>query len=164
MLVKSRSKCRLAKRGRPSKFDDKLATKICDRIADGETLRTICAEPAMPSRSTVHQWLRDYEEFQKDYAVSMKLRSDSLVDEMLDVARNVTPETVNAVKVHLSVLKWLSPRLNPKKYHLPEAAKHVTDPENPVPRALTSSNLQNLIDAYTGPDRRGVSLEKCPSR
>ena len=41
------------KRGRPSLYTDKLAAKICRRLAEGETLRSVCRDEAMPDKATV---------------------------------------------------------------------------------------------------------------
>ncbi len=47
------------KKGRPSLYTDKLAAEICRRLAEGESLRAICADKAMPGISTVMGWLFD---------------------------------------------------------------------------------------------------------
>ncbi len=39
--------------GRPTTFTDELFDQICDRLANGEVLKQICADPDMPDRSTV---------------------------------------------------------------------------------------------------------------
>jgi hypothetical protein len=44
-------------RGRPSEYSDKIAEAICERLLNGESLRAICADPAMPARATVFRWL-----------------------------------------------------------------------------------------------------------
>ena len=35
--------------GRPSDYNEDIATTICDRLADGESLRAICASAGMPA-------------------------------------------------------------------------------------------------------------------
>jgi len=45
------------KTGRPAKFSQALADAISERIANGDSLRTICAEESFPARSTVFKWL-----------------------------------------------------------------------------------------------------------
>ena len=41
------------KRGRPSDYSAEIAEAICDRLVNGESLRAVCADPAMPARATV---------------------------------------------------------------------------------------------------------------
>lgn len=48
-----------ARRGRPSVYTPETARAICERIADGETLRSICKDAAMPAASTVRGWALD---------------------------------------------------------------------------------------------------------
>jgi hypothetical protein len=45
-------------RARPTHWSATLARDICRRVLDGESLRAICADPAMPDRKTLHQWAR----------------------------------------------------------------------------------------------------------
>ncbi len=45
------------KKGRPSLYTEALAAKICRRLAEGESLRAICADKVMPAISTVMGWL-----------------------------------------------------------------------------------------------------------
>lgn len=54
--------------GRPpgiyaSKFDWGVAEAICQRLAAGESLRAICADPAMPTAKTVWNWTQAHPEF-----------------------------------------------------------------------------------------------------
>jgi transposase-like protein len=49
--------------GRPTRYSPRLHTRIYDRLSAGVPLRTICASPAMPSRSTVYNWARAHPRF-----------------------------------------------------------------------------------------------------
>lgn len=42
---------------RPRNYKAETARKICERIADGESLRSICEDSKMPSRETVRKWI-----------------------------------------------------------------------------------------------------------
>ena len=39
-------------------FSPRIAVRILNGLANGQGLRAICRDPAMPSRSTVHTWSR----------------------------------------------------------------------------------------------------------
>ena len=43
--------------GRPSTYTPEIAEIICRRLADGESLRMICAVAPMPTRQTVRNWV-----------------------------------------------------------------------------------------------------------
>ena len=45
------------KNGRPTIYTQKLASKICERLALGDSLRAICREDAMPHLATVLRWV-----------------------------------------------------------------------------------------------------------
>ena len=57
------------KRGRPSVYTPQLADEICERLAAGESLRAICADPHMPDKHRVREWaLDDRDGFSPRYA------------------------------------------------------------------------------------------------
>jgi hypothetical protein len=45
--------------GRPTTYSPELALKICSRIAEGESVRTIVHDDDMPASSTIFRWLLD---------------------------------------------------------------------------------------------------------
>ena len=73
--------------GRPSDFTAEMANTICERIADGESLRQICTGEDMPGRSTVRQWLAKYPEFARQYAHARDQQADVMAERIIDAAR-----------------------------------------------------------------------------
>jgi len=53
---------------RPTDYTEEVGLAICERIADGESLRTICSDNDMPGRTTVYQWLEAQPAFANHYA------------------------------------------------------------------------------------------------
>lgn len=123
--------------GRPTTFTAEIAAAICERIADGESLRTICDGEDMPSKSTVFEWLADdrYEAFRTKYARAREAQADALVDEMIDIAddgsndwmekRNADGENIGwqengeALRrsdIRIKTRQWVAAKLRPKKY------------------------------------------------
>ncbi len=102
--------------GRPSIYTEELAFRICERLADGESLRFVCEDIEMPSRQTVRIWLRDKEQFRSHYASACQLRADSLAEEALERGRNCSAEDANAARVHIDSIKWYAGKVAPKKY------------------------------------------------
>src|SRR5271169_6484233 len=74
--------------GRPSLFTTELGDEICNRIADGESLRAICAEVEMPDKATVFRWLsaEGNKDFRNQYIRAREAQADSLVDDILSIA------------------------------------------------------------------------------
>lgn len=121
--------------GRPSDYTEELADAICERIADGESLRAICAKEDMPNKSTVFRWLAAHNEFATKYAHARDVQADILVDEMTDIAddgsndwmerRNDDGENIGwrengeALRrsaLRISTRQWIAEKLKPKKY------------------------------------------------
>lgn len=121
--------------GRPSEFAQETADAICERIADGESLRSICKSDEMPACSTVFKWLAASQSFAEQYARAREAQADALFDEILDIADDGSNDWMvkngaddenlgwreNGEALRRSVLrvdarKWMAGKLRPKKY------------------------------------------------
>lgn len=94
----------------------RLAEAVCRRIADGETPAQIGADPAMPCRRTIYQWLNDRPEFAELYAEARDRQSEALFDLAWDAAREATPATVSVARLQFQVLRWRLGLTAPRKY------------------------------------------------
>jgi len=63
-----------------------LVDAICERIADGDSLRTIGDEEGFPAHSTVFKWLSENKGFSDQYAHAREEQVDALFDEILSIA------------------------------------------------------------------------------
>lgn len=102
--------------GRPSLYSPTLVEAICDRIADGESLRTICEDGTMPDRRTVLRWLDAHPEFATKYARAREAQGDAMDEKILAVADACTSETAAADRVKILAYQWRAAKLAPKKY------------------------------------------------
>lgn len=100
--------------GRPTKYTEELALAICDRIEEGESLRKICLDDAMPNRSTVNLWLKNDKEFSDQYARACKVRRENKFEEMYEIAEKT--DEVQRARLLVDVLKWQLSKEEPKKY------------------------------------------------
>ena len=103
---------------------------ICDAIAKGESLRTICSWYGMPSRITVHNWLKEDEEFQIKYSDAHDMQADFYAEQIIDIADDsindyrvdekrglvLNQEHVQRSKLRIDARKWVASKLKPKKY------------------------------------------------
>ena len=103
-----------AKLGRPSSFSQKVADVICSRIADGESLRAICAEKAMPSRAAVFKWLQDVQSFANQHTSAREDQADTFADDVVRISD--TEFDPNRARVRIDARKWAAGKLRPKKY------------------------------------------------
>ena len=84
--------------GRPSKFSQGLAEKICEQIAHGKSLRAICAEDDMPSTSTVCKWLNENQDFSEQYARARGRQADHYFAEIVEIAESVKADSATEEK------------------------------------------------------------------
>lgn len=123
--------------GRPSTYGPEIADLICVRLAEGQTLREICRDEAMPGLSTVFRWLGDHEAFRDQYARAREAQADAWADEIIEIADDGTNdwverdgrEAVNGDHIQRSKLrvdarKWLMSKAAPKKYGDKVALEH----------------------------------------
>jgi len=131
--------------GRPTDYSDDLAGVICGRLADGESLRSICRGEGMPSVSMVMRWLGANDQFREQYARAREVQAESMFEEMLEIAddgRNdwvekeqgsaVDHEHVSRSKRRVDTRKWMLARMAPKKYGDATNIKLSGDAENPL--------------------------------
>jgi Bacteriophage Sf6, terminase small subunit-like len=85
------------KRGRPSDYCAEIAMTICDRLADGESLRAICAGDGMPNKATVFRWIGRHKDFRDQYAVAREVQADDILDEILEIAHDDSRDHVKKV-------------------------------------------------------------------
>lgn len=140
--------------GRPSDFTQDTADAICERLADGESLRAICSEDAMPNKATVFRWLAANTEFSDQYARARETQADTLVDEMLDIADDArndwmerrddeggnigwreNGEAMRRSQLRIDARKWIAGKMRPKKYG--DKTLVGSDPENPLPQGFS---------------------------
>jgi len=128
--------------GRPSIFTQEIADAICDKLADGESLRKICLADDMPGKATVFRWLAADKTFQDQYARAREAQADTLADEILDIAddgsndfmgddEKYNGDAVQRSRLRVDARKWLAGKLRPKVYG--DKTLIGSDPENPLP-------------------------------
>lgn len=120
-----------------SSYTEELADIICERIANGESLKGICDEQGMPSQSMVFRWLAAEEnaDFRERYARARETQADALFDDILSIAddgRNdwmekrdseggnmgwkENGEAIRRSQLRIDARKWMAGKLRPKKY------------------------------------------------
>ncbi len=144
--------------GRPSSYTDAIADEICEKLADGQSLRTICLAEGMPNRATVFRWLAANETFRDQYARARDAQAEALADEILDIADDGSNdwmerydddggnigwkengEAMQRSRLRVEARKWVAAKLLPKKYGDKQLVG--SDPENPLPAGF----LVNLV-------------------
>lgn len=99
---------------RPSDYTEELGLMLCELIAEGHSLRSICEADAFPDKATVFRWLAINPTFRDQYRASRDLQQDSHVDEMVYIADN-EPDPQKA-RVRIWARQWVAARMAPKRY------------------------------------------------
>lgn len=126
-------------RPKGDKYTPQMGAVICGRLADGESLRSVCRDKSMPASSTVFLWLAAHKDFSEQYAIACVERADAIFEESLEIAddgRNdwmirqseaekgggvntgwvLNGEHVQRSRLRVDTRKWFVSKLNPKKY------------------------------------------------
>lgn len=120
--------------GRPSLYTEEIGKEICDRLADGESLRSICLDERMPDERSVRRWAADAEHpISPQYARAREAGVRKLEDELLEISDDGTndymlrkrgEDTVEVVnhehiqrsKLRVDTRKWILSKMLPKVY------------------------------------------------
>lgn len=120
---------------RPTKYSQELVDKICEQLAQGDSMRTVTKADDMPAMSTIFRWLRENPEFQEQYARAKEEAADAFIEDMQDIADDGTNdwmerydkdgemigwqlngEHVQRSRLRIDTRKWIASKLKPKKY------------------------------------------------
>jgi len=111
--------------GRPSTYTTEKAKTICDRLALGESLASICREEDMPSHSIVYVWLREHSDFLDMYTRAREEQAETHADEIVSIA-DETPETAPVfdkdgkqidIKLDSAYIQWQRQRIDARKWN-----------------------------------------------
>lgn len=114
---------------------ERIKLTICERIAVGESLRSICDDSDMPAMSTIFKWLTEDTVFSEQYTRAREAQADALFDDILSIAddgrndwiekRNADGENIGwqengealrRSQLRVDARKWMASKLLPKKY------------------------------------------------
>jgi hypothetical protein len=118
---------------RPSDYNEEIAAELCAQLAEGKSLRSVCAQENMPSTSSVFRWLAAQESFREQYARAKQESVEAMAEEIMDIADDgtndymtitkgkssyevVNGEAIQRSKLRVDTRKWLMSKIKPKKY------------------------------------------------
>lgn len=136
----------------PFPYEDRIGTIICNRIADGESLRSICRDEGMPSKALVLRWVGELPSFRDQYVRAREAQADGYFEEIVDIADDgqrdytvgedgqefVNHDHIQRARLRVDARKWVAARMAPKKYGDMMRQPAPTDADEPNP--LTDPN------------------------
>jgi len=144
---------RTPKRPNPAKAG--ILEAICDRLVCGESINSICADPAMPSKTDFYIYMTKNEEFRTNIARAKEAQQDAIVDEIVEMADGATPVDFNVVKLRIWARQWVASKLKPKKYGdrvAIDADVRVTEIDLRKLNAKQLTALETIVSAATEPE------------
>jgi hypothetical protein len=101
--------------GRPEKFGIvEWSGKICERIAEGESLVNICRDPKFPSYTTVLKMLDQHDEFAGMYARARGEQAERFAMEIVEIADSCDDPA--KARLQIDARKWMAGKMLPKRY------------------------------------------------
>jgi hypothetical protein len=105
------------------KLDD-VRDELLIRVAEGESVFTICHDAHMPCRSVMYRWIQKDTQFCAEYEAALYQRADKYVEQIADLSEHMqmrakmgaSNEEMTALKTHINSLQWIAAKLNPRKY------------------------------------------------
>lgn len=108
----------MATAGRPSSYTPEKAEEILNRIAAGESMRSVCRDDDMPALSTLRRWEEDVPEFARKCARAREYQGDSYADKLDDIydlvmSGQLDPKVAAEARGNL---QWKAERLSRRRY------------------------------------------------
>lgn len=121
--------------GRPSKYRESLALEIAARSAEGQSLRSICEDEAMPSLRSVIRWRHEHPEFERMLALAHLDRAMLYFEDAIDIADESVADGAQAARnrTRVQARQFAAARLDPARYSERIISAHVlpADPRQP---------------------------------
>jgi hypothetical protein len=133
---------------RPSLFNSEVADRICNELAEGKSLREICASEDLPHIGTICRWVATNTEFREQYARAREAQAELFADELLAIADDGTNdwmeirrdgecvgwrengEALRRSALRVDTRQWIASKILPKKYG--DVTRLVGDRDQPL--------------------------------
>jgi len=138
----------MSKGGRPTKLTDKVRREICERLAGGESLRSVCRDEHMPHISTVLLWVvEDREGFSEQYMVAREAGGFAHAERITDLAEQVISGEVDPQSARTAIdgLRWAAERMAPKNHSPKMQQEHTGRDGGPIEVSDAKAKLKQKL-------------------
>ncbi|EEW8433076.1 hypothetical protein D6C44_002737 [Escherichia coli] len=91
-------------KGRPTKYNDRIAKQICLYVAQGMSLRKVSRQPGMPSWSVLKIWQIEHPELRQTLEAIRFLNATDYAAEALECFDDLNPASEN-IQAELAIAK-----------------------------------------------------------
>jgi hypothetical protein len=107
-------------------YTPQLAEEFCERLALADTVEEVCAQPDMPSQSTVYRWRREMFDFAQRYDAAREVQGHRRFDTAWSIAQHARWDGWRGAKLAIDTIRWQVAHLAPESYG-PKAARGADD-------------------------------------
>lgn len=149
--------------GHKPRWDETIAAEVFSRLCEGETMTKICADPEMPSSTTVWKWRQTIPQFAEAVQMARRIQAERFCDLGWDIACEVTPQTAFATKVKLEQLRWTAAAMAPGRFGRFKAVTWEDEAAEAAPAAAAEPHevvfRVRHFEKVTGPDGKAYVRE-----
>lgn len=122
-----------------------IIPKLCERLAQGDSLRTICAEKEFPNRVTIYEWAESDPDLASAIARARNAGFDERADRAVEECRSAKDAAL--ARLTFDAERWYLSKLNPQRYG-ERIQTALTDVEgNNTPTADPALALAAILEA-----------------
>jgi hypothetical protein len=122
--LKKNGELRMEPFGRPTKYNQELADKICSLVVEGKSLMKISKELCF-DLSSFFEWIGRHKDFSQKYARAKIEQADTFAEEILEISDETIEKDalgrrdaghINHNRLRVDSRKWLASKFKPKMY------------------------------------------------
>lgn len=140
-----------ASTGRPTIYTEEIANTICERLIEGQTIRQIAEDEAMPSKRTITRWATEPKHpFWPLYVRAREAQCIGMAEEILEISDDgsndwmertgkdgeiswqLNGEHVQRSKLRVDTRKWVLSKVLPRVYGDKITAEHTGKDGGPI--------------------------------
>lgn len=132
-------------KGRPSDYSEALVLAICDRLATGESLSSVCRAEDMPAKPAVLRWLAKEEFFRTQYAQAKTAATEAVAEEVFDILDEMPPAKADG-SFDAAAVAWAKNRADARKWYLSKIAPKKYGDKIQTEHSISPTSLGALMD------------------
>jgi hypothetical protein len=101
---------------------------ICEKIVEGESLKTICMSPGFPTYATLCRWKKQVEGIQEQLDQARRDRAEMMRDEAWQIAKDAKEHNVDSSKLKVQTAQWLASTDNKERFGSAKAQVELNQP------------------------------------
>ncbi len=96
----------------------KTMALICERMSNGQSVRSICREEGMPGKTSIMRWLDEDEggALRDQYARAREALADAYAEQIIEIADEAVAEDAQVARLRVDVRKWAASKIAPRRY------------------------------------------------